>query len=326
MPTTSDLPPWSVRLGRVAGTPVQVSASCLLVIAVIAVAFAPRARDLVPELGGAAVLAGVAVGAAVYLAALAHEAAHAVVARRHGRDVAWIRISAGGGRTQVRGRATTPAELARIAAAGPVLSLAVGLLALVARIAIGPGVVALVLEALVLANLLIGLLDLLPAPPLDGGRLVHAWAWRVAGSRHRGAVVSAWVGRVTAGAVLAVVLAWAVASTRPPRLTVWLVAGLLAAMIWLASEAQLTSSRVRERLAGTDVSHLVRPLTGPVVPGARRVTGPVSADDVLLVVQDDEPGTDAVLVVVDADGVPTGTLRLSDVEHSGAFDAVRKRP
>ena len=57
-------------------------------------------------------------------------------------------------------------------------------------------------EGLAGANLLVGVLNLVPGLPLDGGRVLKAAVWGVTGDQHRGSIVAGWTGRVVAGLVL----------------------------------------------------------------------------------------------------------------------------
>lgn len=316
MPPTP-APSWVVRVGRVGPTDVEVSASCLVVVALIAGAFAPRADALVPGIGPLALLAGAAVGLLVYAAALVHEGAHAVVARHHGHEVPTILLSAAGGRTRVSGESAGPREEATTAAAGPVVSLLLGALALGVRVLLDDGVPALVLEAVVLANLLIGLLDLVPSPPLDGGRLVRALAWRVTGSRARGSLAAAWTGRATAVVLVVVPALLAVASGERTGLTVWVVCLGLAAFAWGASSSELGFDRLRVRVEGRPVAALARPLRegsgAATPPGLPTLSHAATADQVLVALvrhRDDH-------VLVDETGTPRGLLSLADLEKVG---------
>lgn len=234
---TSDATPrsWGVRVGRTSGTEIQVAPSCLLLVALIAVAFAPRAEALVPEIGPGAWIVGAAVGVLVYAAALLHEMAHAAVARRHGHEVPWIRLALAGGRTSVVGESRTPGEEAATAAAGPVVSLVIGAAALGVRLLVDGGVGALVLEAVVVANLLIGLLDLVPALPLDGGRMVRAAAWRLLGSRQRGAVAAARIGLGVAVVLVVVPVLVPALTGRQASVSVWVVCLGVALIVWAAN-------------------------------------------------------------------------------------------
>jgi Zn-dependent protease len=283
-----------------------------VLVALLAVAFAPRAESLVPGLGARAWIAGAGVGVLVYLAALLHESAHAVVARSHGRLVPTIRLTAAGGRTHVLGEAAGPGEEGGIAVVGPAVSIVLGVAALALRRVVDEGVAALVLEALVLANLLIGLLDLLPAPPLDGGRMVRAVAWQVTGSRARGAIVAAWVGRGVAVVLLAVPLVVLPAAGTRPGLSLWAVCVGMALLVWTASTSELGFYRLRLRVEGVPLTGLVRPVEGDEPAEAPRVRWEATADEVLVTLVR-RPGTDHV--VVDGDGVVRGVVSLADVDR-----------
>ena len=227
-----------VRVASVGGTTVHLSLTCLVVVALLAVGFAPRAEAASPGMGASAFVLGAGVGVLIYLAALLHEAGHALVARRHGHAVPSITLSAAGGRTAVAGAARTPAEELLTAGVGPAVSIALGLIALGARAVVDDGLLAAVLEVLVLANLVLGLLDLLPAPPLDGGRVVRALGWWVGGSPAAGAATAVWCGRLVAVLVLALPLVLAVTGSPLPWPALLLVCSGLAVLLWLSAGAE----------------------------------------------------------------------------------------
>ncbi len=198
--------PGTVSAGSVVGVPVRVSVTTVVLVAVLAFALVPRIDQERPGLGLAAYAVGAVVGVAVYVAVLAHELAHAIAARRYGHEVESITLSLIGGRTAVQGEAHGPREEFVTAIVGPLTSLALGAVALGLRVLVGDGSGRVALEVIILANLVLGLLDLVPAPPMDGGRLVKAAGWGITGSARRGAVVAARGGRVVAVAVLALTL------------------------------------------------------------------------------------------------------------------------
>ena len=141
-----------------------------------------------------------------FLASLiAHELAHAVVARRHGATAEEIRIGFFGGTAHGRHEYATPRGLWRAAAAGPASSLV--LAAASAGIALGLAVLGagrlpvVVFAAFAWINIVLAVLNLLPGAGLDGGRLIQALAWARSGNRARAAITAARVGQV-AGAVL----------------------------------------------------------------------------------------------------------------------------
>jgi len=161
--------------------------------------------DIAPGWPAVAYLA--ATGAVVigFLASLiAHELAHAVVARRYGAPAEEIRIGFFGGKAHGQHEYATPRGLWRAAAAGPAASLAlaavsVGITLGLAELGAGRLPVA-VFAALAWINSLLAVINLLPGAGLDGGRLVQAMAWARSGDRARAAITAARAGQL-AGAL-----------------------------------------------------------------------------------------------------------------------------
>ena len=124
-----------------------------------------------------------------FAAVLAHEVGHALVARRHGVGVEGIDLWLLGGVARLSDEAPTPRAEWRIAAAGPAVSvlLTVAFVAssLAADAAGAPGIVTGSLMWLGVVNGVLAAFNLLPAAPLDGGRILAAVVWRVTGDRLR---------------------------------------------------------------------------------------------------------------------------------------------
>jgi Zn-dependent protease/CBS domain-containing protein len=132
---------------------------------------------------------GALAAAALIGSLLVHEAAHAVVARRRGIRVRRITLWLLGGVSELMDQPPEPATELRIAVAGPGMSFALGaLLAAATVIADGLGASDLVvatLSWLAAVNIVLGVFNLLPGSPLDGGRLLHGLVWRRTGDRGR---------------------------------------------------------------------------------------------------------------------------------------------
>ncbi|MFB9239778.1 site-2 protease family protein [Plantactinospora siamensis] len=203
----------SFRLGRIAGVPVSVNWSVVVIFGLLVWGLSanqfPRAYPGHP--GWAYALAGLA-AAVVFLAGLlAHEVSHAVVAKRNGIEVQGITLWLFGGVAQLRGEARTPGAELRIAGVGPLVSLLVGLAfgAVAGALAAGGqrGLVFGAFAWLAGINLVLAVFNVLPAAPLDGGRLLRAALWRWRGDRTWAAVAAARAGRVL-GALLIAVGLW----------------------------------------------------------------------------------------------------------------------
>jgi Zn-dependent protease len=199
----------SVRFGRIAGIPVGASWSALLIAALIAWSLAGSLLPAeVPGLAPAAYwLAGLA-GAGLFLGSLlAHEVGHALVARRAGLRVRGITLWLLGGVAQLEDEPASPGDELRVAIVGPAVSLALGVgfgLAAVALAVLGgPAVVVAVAGWLALGNAALALFNLLPAAPLDGGRVLRGLLWRRHGSRERASVTATTAGVWVGGGLVA---------------------------------------------------------------------------------------------------------------------------
>lgn len=193
----------TIPLGRIAGFRVDAHWSVVVILWLFTWSLATTLpRDVAGYPRGAYWAAG-ACGALVLLGSLlAHELAHAVVARRVGVTTGSVTLWLFGGVTTLQGEAPNPKAAFRIAAAGPATSLALSVAFAVLAIALESVQIAVIAVSvawwLSAVNLLLGLFNLLPGAPLDGGRLVRALLWQRHGDRVRAAVGAARAGRVVA--------------------------------------------------------------------------------------------------------------------------------
>lgn len=192
----------SIRLGRILGVPLSMNLGVLVIGALLswglATVILPNGA---PGLAGSVYWSVGAIGAVLFLASLlAHEMAHAVVARRNDVTVQGITLWLFGGFAQFENDPATPGAEFRITAAGPATSL--GLAALFVAGAFGlsaagaPDVYTTMFAWLGLINGFLGVFNLLPGAPLDGGRLLAAALWKFRGDRTRGRIGAAKVGKV----------------------------------------------------------------------------------------------------------------------------------
>ena len=292
--------PASVRLGTIAGAPVRLSWSWLLIAAVITLAFGPQIQRALPSLGGGAY--AVALGYAVLLAlsVLVHEAAHALTGRAFGQRTEEIALTLWGGHTQFRSPSARPLDTVLTAMAGPTANLVLaGLAHLAARAVPGPSVPALLLEVTVWANLLLAAFNALPGTPLDGGRMVESAVWAATGSRARGVEAAGWAGRVVAVGVLAAVLGPPILAGRAPDVFVVVLAAWVALTLWRGADDAVRHGRWSRRLETLRLEQVETPAVAlPEHLGVAEALA--QADD----------GRRAV-VAVDGAGRPRGVLDLT---------------
>jgi Zn-dependent protease/CBS domain-containing protein len=191
----------SLPLGRIAGVRVGAHWSVLAILALITVGLAAgRFPASVPGRSWVAYLAaGLVTGLIFLVSLLAHEVSHAVVARRNGVRVQGITLWLFGGVARLEGEPRSPGADLRIAGVGPAVSLALGAVffglgALAATVWQAP----LPLEALgwlAIINLVLAVFNLVPAAPLDGGRLLRAALWWRSGDQQRAAITAARAGQ-----------------------------------------------------------------------------------------------------------------------------------
>jgi Zn-dependent protease len=251
-------PPGTFKIGTIAGSDVLVSSSWFIVAALIAVVVAPRAEQVHPGLGAWKYVAGLAFAIVLYLSVLLHEASHAFMARHYGFPVSTITLHFLGGVTAIEGEAKKPRQEFWIAVVGPLTSLAVGFAALGLWFVVPEGLLLMVVEGLAFGNLLVGALNLVPGLPLDGGRVLKSAVWQLTGSVHRGTVVAAWGGRVTAIAVLLWPFAQDSLFGVEPDLFDFLLAIVIGFFLWNGATASLAAAKVRRRLPYLVARNLAR--------------------------------------------------------------------
>src|SRR6266852_6965179 len=195
----------SIRLGRVFGIEIGANWSLVFVFALIAWTVATQVLpfDVPGQPALAYWVAGAAGSVAFYACLLAHELAHALVARRNGVKVGGITLWLFGGVSKLDGEPKSAGAEALIAGAGPLTSLAVGAVAFVLSLLPLPALASGVLGWLVFVNVALAVFNLVPAFPLDGGRLLSSWFWWRSGSRQRGVHSAVRIGRVFAYLMIA---------------------------------------------------------------------------------------------------------------------------
>ena len=257
-PERPQRPPGTIKVGTIAGSDVLVTSSWFVIAAIIAWIVAPRVDQVAPGLGGLKYVAGFAFAVILYLSVLLHEASHAFMARHYGFQVTSITLHFLGGATAIDGEARTPRQELLIAVVGPLTSIAVGVGAFGLWFVTPDGLLLMAVEGLAGANLIVGVLNLVPGLPLDGGRVLKAAVWGATGDVLKGTIVAAWTGRVTAVAALA----WPLFQERvigtTPDIFDFVLAAMIALFLWTAASAALASAQARGRLPALVARRLAR--------------------------------------------------------------------
>jgi Zn-dependent protease/CBS domain-containing protein len=300
----------SIHLGRVSGIDIGAHWSVLFIAALLGygltTAVLPTGAPGRPLV--AYILVAIVVAALFLAALLAHELAHALVARRHGVGVRGITLWLLGGVSELDGDPPTPRAAFLIAASGPATSLviggvAAGLAALLETAAQATGAVQLLIVALAWlagVNLLLGVFNLLPGAPLDGGRIVHAVVWKLRGDSDRAQIAADHAGVVLGVLIIAVGLFQTIFARNLSGL--WLV--LLGWFLTTAANAETASVRMNRALDRRRVRDIMA--TAPVAGHLDERVDTFIAETVLPHPHDSYP-------VLDDAGRPVGIVYLSDI-------------
>ncbi|GAB3188841.1 hypothetical protein GCM10027061_08680 [Nesterenkonia suensis] len=233
-------------IARVAGAPVRLQYSWFLISGAIMVLFGPQVQRIFPELGASAYLVAGAYALLLLVSVLAHELAHALTARAFGWPATEIELNLWGGHTQFVTQDATPGRSLAVALAGPTANLLIAAVGWALIGALEPaGVLGMLASVTVLVNLLVGLFNLLPGHPLDGGRLVESAVWHLTGSQDRGMLAAGWTGRGVSLAVAVTVLV--LAGTGSPRVSVVVVvvATMVCFFLWQGASESVRVARAR---------------------------------------------------------------------------------
>jgi Zn-dependent protease len=250
------------RLGRIAGVEVGFHWSLLaigaLLVGSLAGSMLPQA---VPHAHGSYLSAAVLAVVLFFASILAHELAHSIVARRQGQTVNGITLWLLGGVSELGSEAKNANDELRVAIAGPATSIALGVVFGVLALtfdAILPagGLVPTVAWWLALVNVALGLFNLLPGSPLDGGRVLAALHWKVRGDRRNAQVSAARAGRVVGTVLVAGSLALLFSGTDA------LMPALVGFFVLSASRREESTARMLRTLDGRTVGELMHPLSG----------------------------------------------------------------
>jgi Zn-dependent protease/CBS domain-containing protein len=298
----------SFTIGSIAGIRIALHPTWLIIALLVTVMLA--ASELPALFPGWPVVAYVALGAGVaglfFLSVLAHELSHALVARRFGIEVRDITLFIFGGAASLEGDAKTPGHEALIALAGPACSILLGGVLIGGAFLIEQPVVGDIAGWLGLINLSLAIFNLIPAFPMDGGRILRAVLWRFRGDQFAATRGAALVGRLFGYLLIMIGVWWALDEN---------LNGLWLAFIgWFLSNAAgatVTQMSVQRTLAGVKVRDVMEAEPASVSPNE-------SVSD--LVNERLVRGDSRSFLVRHSDGGLAGIVTLSDVRRVSRDD------
>jgi Zn-dependent protease/CBS domain-containing protein len=228
---------------------------------------------------------GLAASVLFFASVLAHELAHAVVAQASGLPVRSITLFIFGGAATIEREPTSPGTEFRIAVVGPLTSIVLGVLATLAGVWLSSGAVtgaptveqALAnlgpLSTLLLwlgpINIVLGVFNLVPGFPLDGGRVLRSLLWAASGNLRQATRWAAWVGQAVAWLFIITGIAM-IFGVQVPFFGTGFISGLWLAFIgWFLNSAAVQSYRqvvVDDMLEGVPVARLMRREAPTVTP------------------------------------------------------------
>jgi len=300
----------TIRLGRLFGIEIGFNWSLIFIFVLIAGAVATQWLPSTAP-GHAATtywLVGLAGAILFYASLIAHEMSHALVARRNGVKVAGITLWLFGGVSRLDGEPPSAASEALIAGVGPLSSLGVAAIAFGVAYFTSNDLVGSLFSWLTTVNVALAIFNLVPAFPLDGGRLLSSVLWWRSGSRQAGVHNAVRVGRIFAyvmiagGGVLALVF------------------GQVINGVWLAFVGWFLLSAGSSEEAGSNIRSLLR-----FIPVSAAMTSPVvTLPDWVTVEQFLESiapnHSFTTYPIHEPSGKLTGMVRLSDLVRIPAQD------
>ena len=261
--------PGSIKLVDLFGIRIGVDRTWFIILFLMIFWLSPDFRGALHSSDGVAYLTTVVTVLVLFGSLIVHELGHALVARRQGIEVQRIDLFLFGGLTQMSRDASSPGEDFKIAAAGPAATALFVLVCLALDLAIvGPNrlihaakldgtvtitPVLLSLSWLLFWNVLLLVFNLIPAFPLDGGRMTRAIVWRVTGQKQRGTVVAAKLGQGFA-LLLAGAGIWATLQFRSFS-GVWLIA--IAFLLYQSARAAIVQTALNARIEGVRVADIM---------------------------------------------------------------------
>lgn len=259
----------SLSIGRIAGIEIGLNWSLAIAFFIIAASLAGAVfpSDVPGYSGTSYFIAAIMAVVLFYASLLAHELGHAVVARRLGTQVDGITLWLFGGVARLSGDSISDSAELRITLIGPVITIVVGALFALISAALGTlnvfPLTADMFAWLARINFILAAFNLIPAFPLDGGRVLRAIIWRFTHNQMRATSIAAWLGRAFAIVMAVGGFIYFTYAQGSILNGVWF--AILGWFLFTAAGSQELQTRLQRSLAGVRVSDVMTPdpITAP---------------------------------------------------------------
>ena len=245
----------NIKIGSLLGIPILINPSWFFLLAFVTWILA---ADIYPAWienrsnATYAIMSGLTV-VMFFVSIVLHELAHSAVARGYQIPVKSITLFIFGGVAQITREAKRPLAELLMAAAGPLTSLVLGGVFLLIWWAIGAGndrPLEVVFIWLGLTNIVLGVFNMVPAFPMDGGRVFRSLIWMISGNYFLATTIAAWTGRFIAWAMIAVGILGAVG------VEVYVTEGI--GSLWLAFMGFFLENAARQSLVQSRIIEVLR--------------------------------------------------------------------
>ncbi|WP_172797064.1 M50 family metallopeptidase [Devriesea agamarum] len=252
----------SLRLGSLQ---LRMSASTLFTVLIVAAMVYPSLLRGTEATKPIALVLALGIALFLILGVFLHELSHALVARVFGHKVREIALNVWGGHTQYEGDDLSPGRSFAISLAGPMANFTLAGLSMIGFNLSSGDLAQAFWWYSILLNVSLGIFNLVPGLPLDGGRMLEAVLWKVLGEQTRATTVAAWCGRAIAALVLITAAARALTDRGEQSMLLVFWGVLIAGILWMGASDALRDARVQTRLDHLSLTPLMRPVVP--VPG-----------------------------------------------------------
>lgn len=332
-----------VVVARLFGIPIHVSPYSIILVLVYVFLYGNEFQGFLSNRTEEYLLALVA-AVLLFVSVLFHELSHTLVALAYKLPVRRIQLHALGGVSEIEKEPQTPLREFCVSGAGPLMSLVLAAIGWGLMHVFDSGALGLLAWAFTWMNLIVGIFNLVPGLPLDGGRMLRAVIWKITGKPSTGTIGAAWVGRVLA----VVVFVAALYSGRDLPLgmgfsAIW--GAVIGVFMWMGATQSIRATKFRERIPALQARRLARKAISveaatPVSEAIRRADE-VRARAVVVVDHESKPIAilnESAVMATPAQRRPwidAGTLARSiqpelvlpaDISGMALLDAIKKAP